>query len=62
MWIGFVVVLLASGVASSDVAMFDTEAECRAANKEVVERVKAADQVVSYRVDCNLADKFLVKK
>jgi len=62
MWIGIAVVLLVSGELTSGVAMFDTEAECRAANQEVLARIKVAEQVESYSLDCHLKDKFLVKK
>jgi hypothetical protein len=62
MWVGIAVVLLVSGELTSGVAMFDTEAECRVANQEVLARIKTAEQVQSYSLDCRLADKFLTKK
>ena len=52
MWIGFVIVMLVSGGVVTDAATFDSRAECEAMNAEIAERIKASEQVASYRLEC----------
>ena len=62
MWIGVAVIVLMSGEYVTDASSFKTEAECRAANKEITERFIAEPAALAYRLDCFDAEKYLTIK
>lgn len=56
-WIGFVLVVLASGQSVTDAAFFADEKECKEASAAIVKQINDSPQVIAYKVSCERLDK-----